>query len=75
MRFNLRNEKYKHKAFYVQSHVHFSLNIFVTFSHLFFDFKEILDKGDDFEEVPNTKFSVTRTAYKDNSSFYQVLIS
>jgi len=35
-------------------------------------FMEILDKGDDFEEVPNTKFSVTRTAYKDNSSFYQV---
>ena len=35
-------------------------------------FQEIIDKGDDFEVVPNTQFSVARTAMKDNSSFYQV---
>merc|ERR1711915_321182 len=33
-------------------------------------FQEILDKGDDFEVIPNTQFSVARTAMKDNSSFY-----
>jgi len=36
-------------------------------------FAEIIDKeGDDFEEVPGSRMVVTRTAYKDNSSFYQV---
>ena len=38
-----------------------------------FWFQEILDKeGDDFEEMPNTKIVVARTAFKDNSSFYEV---
>jgi len=36
-------------------------------------FQEILDKeGDDFEEMPNTKIVVARTAFKDNSSFYEI---
>jgi len=35
-------------------------------------FQEIIDKGDDFELVPNTQFCVARTAMKDNSSFYQL---
>ncbi len=36
------------------------------------NFQEIIDKGDDYEEVPDSKLVVTRTAYKDNSSFYLV---
>merc|ERR1712013_783245 len=35
-------------------------------------FQAIIDKGDDFEVVPNTQFNVARTAMKDNSSFYQL---
>ena len=35
--------------------------------------QEIIDNGDDYDEVPNSKCVVTRTAYKDNSSFYQVM--
>ena len=35
-------------------------------------FQEILDKGDSFEVVPNSEFYVSRTANKDNSSFYTV---
>ncbi|RXG71410.1 Structural maintenance of chromosomes protein 4 [Armadillidium vulgare] len=36
-------------------------------------FQKIIDKGDsEFEEIPNSKFWVSRTAFKDNSSFYQI---
>ena len=35
-------------------------------------FQEILDKGDSYEVVPNSEFYVSRTANKDNSSFYTV---
>ena len=36
-------------------------------------FQEIIDKGgDEFEVVPNSQFSVSRTAHKDNSSFYSL---
>jgi len=35
-------------------------------------FQAIIDRGDDFEVVPNTQFYVARTAMKDNSSFYQL---
>lgn len=36
-------------------------------------FQKIIDKGDDdFEVVPNSQFWVSRTAFKDNSSFYQI---
>eukprot|EP00092_Neocalanus_flemingeri_P022265 GFUD01024145.1.p1 GENE.GFUD01024145.1~~GFUD01024145.1.p1 ORF type:complete len:1283 (-),score=468.97 GFUD01024145.1:142-3990(-) len=35
-------------------------------------FQEIIDRGDDFDVVPNTQFSVSRTAHKDNSSYYQL---
>ena len=36
-------------------------------------FQEIIDKGgEDFEVVPNSQFSVSRTAHKDNSSYYSV---
>ena len=38
-------------------------------------FQAIIDKGDDFEVVPNTQFNVARTAMKDNSSFYQVVFN
>ena len=41
-------------------------------SAILFLFKEILDKGDDFELVPNTEFVVSRTAFKDSSSYYKV---
>ena len=34
--------------------------------------KPFAKEGDDFEEVPGSRMVVTRTAYKDNSSFYQV---
>ena len=40
---------------------------------LFFSFQEILDKeGEAFEVIPDTQFSVARTANKDNSSHYEV---
>ncbi|XP_073435068.1 structural maintenance of chromosomes protein 4 [Dendrobates tinctorius] len=36
-------------------------------------FQTIVDKeGDDFEVIPNSNFYVARTAYKDNSSVYQI---
>ncbi|XP_076044466.1 structural maintenance of chromosomes 4-like protein gluon [Oratosquilla oratoria] len=36
-------------------------------------FQKIIDKdGDDFEVVPNSKLVVSRTAFRDNSSFYQL---
>uniref|UniRef100_A0A2P2HWI0 Structural maintenance of chromosomes protein n=1 Tax=Hirondellea gigas TaxID=1518452 RepID=A0A2P2HWI0_9CRUS len=36
-------------------------------------FEKIIDISDDeFEVVPNTKFVVSRTVFKDNSSFYQL---
>lgn len=36
-------------------------------------FQKIIDKeGDDFEVIPNSKFYVARTAYKDNSSVYHI---
>jgi len=36
-------------------------------------FEKIIDINDEeFETVPNTKLIVSRTAYKDNSSFYQI---
>ncbi|XP_066938729.1 structural maintenance of chromosomes protein 4 [Macrobrachium rosenbergii] len=35
-------------------------------------FQKIIDKGEDFEVVPNTQFVVSRTAFRDNSSFYQM---
>ena len=40
---------------------------------LFYSFQEILDKeGEAFEVIPDTQFSVARTANKDNSSHYEV---
>ncbi len=40
-------------------------------------FQEIIDDGNEenpegFTEVPDSKFIVSRTAFKDNSSFYEV---
>ena len=36
-------------------------------------FQEIIDKGgEEFEIVANSQFSVSRTAHKDNSSYYSV---
>lgn len=35
-------------------------------------FQKIIDKEDDFEVIPNSQFVVSRTAFKDNSSFYQI---
>ncbi|XP_068201013.1 structural maintenance of chromosomes protein 4 [Palaemon carinicauda] len=35
-------------------------------------FQKIIDKDDDFEVVPNTHFVVSRTAFRDNSSYYQM---
>ena len=36
-------------------------------------FQTILDKGgEEFEVVPDSQFSVSRTANKDNSSFYSL---
>ncbi|NWW86140.1 SMC4 protein, partial [Rhynochetos jubatus] len=36
-------------------------------------FQKIIDKeGDDYEVVPNSNFCVSRTAYRDNSSVYQI---
>ncbi|XP_062833578.1 structural maintenance of chromosomes protein 4 isoform X2 [Anolis carolinensis] len=36
-------------------------------------FQKIIDKeGDDYEVIPNSNFSVSRTAYKDNSSVYHI---
>ena len=36
-------------------------------------FQKILDKGEEgFEVIPDTQFSVSRTANKDNSSHYEV---
>ena len=36
-------------------------------------FQEIIDRGDDFEVVPGSQFSVSRTVFKaDSSSFYQI---
>jgi structural maintenance of chromosome 4 len=37
-------------------------------------FQEIIDRGEDFEVVPNTQFSVARTVFKDkdSTSFYQI---
>nr|XP_045624012.1 structural maintenance of chromosomes protein 4-like [Procambarus clarkii] len=36
-------------------------------------FQKIIDKdGDDFEIVPDSQFVVSRTAFRDNSSFYQI---
>ena len=36
-------------------------------------FQEILDKGgEEFEVIPDSQFSVSRTANKDNSSFYSL---
>ena len=36
-------------------------------------FQKVIDKEDDnFEVVPNSSFSVSRTAFRDNSSYYQV---
>jgi chromosome segregation ATPase len=40
---------------------------------LFYSFQQILDKeGEAFEVIPDTQFSVARTANKDNSSHYEV---
>lgn len=35
---------------------------------IFFRFQE----GDDYEIVPNSQFVISRTAFKDNSSYYQL---
>ncbi|NXF02815.1 SMC4 protein, partial [Smithornis capensis] len=36
-------------------------------------FQKIIDKeGDDYEVIPNSKFHVSRTAYRDNSSVYHI---
>ncbi|MGH0161302.1 UNVERIFIED_CONTAM: hypothetical protein FKN15_049082 [Acipenser sinensis] len=36
-------------------------------------FQKIIDKeGDEYEVIPNSKFYVSRTAYKDNSSVYNI---
>ncbi|NWI87344.1 SMC4 protein, partial [Pitta sordida] len=36
-------------------------------------FQKIIDKeGDDYEVLPNSKFHVSRTAYRDNSSVYHI---
>ncbi|XP_013923418.1 PREDICTED: structural maintenance of chromosomes protein 4 isoform X1 [Thamnophis sirtalis] len=36
-------------------------------------FQKIIDKeGDDYEVIPNSSFCVSRTAYKDNSSIYNI---
>uniref|UniRef100_A0A7M4ENM2 Structural maintenance of chromosomes protein n=1 Tax=Crocodylus porosus TaxID=8502 RepID=A0A7M4ENM2_CROPO len=36
-------------------------------------FQKIIDKeGDDYEVIPNSNFYVSRTAYRDNSSVYQI---
>ncbi|KAK7075166.1 Structural maintenance of chromosomes protein 4 [Halocaridina rubra] len=35
-------------------------------------FQKIIDKGDDYEVVPNTHFVVSRTAFRDNSSYYMM---
>ena len=36
-------------------------------------FQEILDKGgEELEVIPDSQFSVTRTANKDNSSYYSL---
>ncbi|KFP74712.1 Structural maintenance of chromosomes protein 4, partial [Acanthisitta chloris] len=36
-------------------------------------FQKIIDKeGDDYEVIPNSKFYVSRTAYRDNSSVYHI---
>jgi len=35
-------------------------------------FQEILDKDEGYDEIPNTKISVSRTAYRDNSSYYEI---
>ncbi|XP_006016554.1 structural maintenance of chromosomes protein 4, partial [Alligator sinensis] len=36
-------------------------------------FQKIIDKeGDDYEVIPNSNFCVSRTAYRDNSSVYQI---
>ncbi|NXO01789.1 SMC4 protein, partial [Rhinopomastus cyanomelas] len=36
-------------------------------------FQKIIDKdGDDYEVIPNSKFCVSRTAYRDNSSVYHI---
>ncbi|NXN18183.1 SMC4 protein, partial [Indicator maculatus] len=36
-------------------------------------FQKIIDKeGDDYEVIPDSKFCVSRTAYKDNSSVYHI---
>nr|DBA26134.1 TPA: hypothetical protein GDO54_010431 [Pyxicephalus adspersus] len=36
-------------------------------------FQKIIDKeGDEYEVIPNSKFYVSRTAYKDNSSVYHI---
>ncbi|NWI50483.1 SMC4 protein, partial [Calyptomena viridis] len=36
-------------------------------------FQKIIDKeGDDYEVIPNSKFHVSRTAYRDNSSVYYI---
>ncbi|XP_067015599.2 structural maintenance of chromosomes protein 4 [Anabrus simplex] len=34
------------------------------------NFVQIIDKGDDYEIVPNSKIVISRTAFKDNTSFY-----
>ena len=47
--------------------------MFVRISICFFSFQQILDKeGEAFEVIPDTQFSVARTANKDNSSHYEV---
>lgn len=36
-------------------------------------FQKVIDKeGDDFEVLPNSSFVVSRTAFRDNSSYYQI---
>ena len=46
----------------------------VQFAKVAVHFQEIIDRGEEFDVVPNSQFSVSRTVYKDkdSSSFYQI---
>merc|ERR1712080_265266 len=46
----------------------------VTFAKVAVHFQEIIDRGEDFEVVPNSQFSVARTVFKDKdaTSYYQI---
>ena len=46
----------------------------VQFAKVAVHFQEIIDRGEDFDVVPNSQFCVSRTVHKDkdSSSFYQI---